>query len=104
MNNSFVGRFFLNHYFAFSGRPILMDASGCTGPFTPGTVLPNCKDSGFNIVLRSLARAEKPEDPAIDVEPGLDADQVKFNWLGITEAEIERAKLIVKVLERIENS
>jgi hypothetical protein len=95
-------KLFRNHYLAGNAqRPVLLSPDGTgSGPFTHADRLPGCSDTAYNIVLRALAGEPRPNDPAILVEDGA-ADPFEYmrSWLGIRDEEIERAKLIVKILE-----
>jgi len=102
----------MNHYKLFRNtvlcireQPVLMTADGIVGPYSPNDRLPGCDDNAYAIVFRALAGEPKPNDPRILVEDGAaDPTEYMWSWLGIRQDEIEKAKLIVKILGKIEHA
>jgi hypothetical protein len=96
-------KLFRNHWMAGNGqKPILMSPDGVAGPYTAADRLPGCGDTARDVVLRCLAGEKKPTDPLISAEDGAtDPAEYMRSWLGIRDEEIERAKLIVKILNKV---
>jgi hypothetical protein len=92
-----------NHYECYrSDSPILLSVDGA-GPYDKPAILPGCRDTAYNVVLRALAREPRPDDPSVSVEEGGDRDLYMREWIGIRDDQIAWAKLIMKIVDRIEN-
>ena len=85
-----------------SDMPILMSDDLCSGPYDKSSIPPGCTDSAYNIVLRALAREPLRDDPRVSVEDGGDKDTYMLQWLGIRNDEIERARLVTRIVDRID--
>ena len=84
-----------------SDRPILMTIDSCAGPYDASAILPGSDSTAYDVVLRTLARESRPDDPPLGVEDGGDADTYMLQFLAIRDEEIEKARLITQIVDRI---
>jgi hypothetical protein len=88
-------------YSGATEAPALISGDGCAGPFDREWVLPGGNSKAHEIVLRALANEPLESDPKIDAEPAECRDQYMLQFLRITESDIERARMIVKIVDGI---
>ena len=85
----------------YRDAPVLLGGDGASGPWNRNDTLPGTKSTtAGEIVLRALAREARAGDPEIVAEPPEKFGQYCWEYLGIWDEEITRAKLIMKILGR----
>jgi hypothetical protein len=98
-----VLKFTANTVLSYHGQPVLMDGDLCAGPFLGADKPPHCSDTAERIVRRFLAGEARPDDPAITADPPEMVHDFAWRYLGISEEQIENARLLTKIAERIKN-
>jgi hypothetical protein len=98
-----VLEFTSNTVLSFRGEPVLLSSDHCAGPFQHADKPPFCEDTAAAIVRRFLAGEPRPNDPELIAEPPEKLHQYALRYLGISDEQIENARLITKIVERIQN-
>lgn len=96
---TFTFTLFKNTIFSNGRGPALLTSDACLGPYAGDDVLPGCSSNARDIILREAAGLKRPDDPEILIEPGGDRRTYMLEWLQIRQEEIERAELIVKIVQ-----
>src|SRR5262249_6470243 len=100
--NEYSYRLYKNHTTCVrSDQPVLLSSDGVAGPYHASSILPGSDSTAFEVVLRACARESRPTDPPIGVEDGGDADTYMLQFLNIRSEEIEKARLITRIVDRM---
>jgi hypothetical protein len=83
--------------------PVLISGDGASGPWDKNSTLPGSKAIAGEVVMRALAGEARQDDPQIVADPSEKFFEYAWEYLGVRDEEISRAKLIVKILQRQEN-
>lgn len=102
MNHTYHFKLFKNHVLCTrSDQPVLLSADATSGAYHASAILPGSDSSAYDIVLRALARESRPNDPPVGVEDGGDLDTYMLQFLAISESEIEKARLVTRIVDRM---
>jgi len=102
MNDTYHFKLFKNHVLCTrSDRPVLLSADGVSGAYHVSAILPGSDSTAFEVVLRACARESRPNDPPVGVEDGGDLDTYMLQFLNIRSEEIEKARLITRIMDRM---